>query len=64
EELQKAFPKEQAGNGFVILQKFQGETVWNFTVLSPSFTLLNVKLKASDGTLLTAAPVNLVVKTP
>lgn len=64
EELQKAFPKEQAGNGFVILQKFQGETVWNFTVLSPSFTLLNVKLNAADGTLLMAAPVNLVVKTP
>ncbi|MDP3639880.1 MAG: hypothetical protein Q8R53_01620 [Nanoarchaeota archaeon] len=64
EELPKAFPREQAGNGFVILQKFQGKTVWNFTVLSPSFTLLNVKLNASDGILVNAAPVNLVVQTP
>ena len=64
EELPKAFPREQAGNGFVILQTFQGKTVWNFTVLSRTFTLLNVKLNAADGTLLTAAPVNLVVQTP
>lgn len=60
EELPKAFPKEQAGNGFVILQTFQQQTIWNFSVLAASLQFLNMKIDAVDGTRLVATALQVV----
>lgn len=60
EELPQAFPKEQPGNGFAILQTFQQQTIWNFSVLAASLQFLNMKIDAADGTRIAATVLQVV----
>ncbi len=46
ENLASLFPKEIVGNGFVILQTFNGKTIWNFTFISKSLKFLNLHISA------------------
>lgn len=49
-ELPRLYPQEQLGNGFVVLQNWQGKTVWSFTFITKSIQFVNVKFNATNGT--------------
>ena len=38
------------GNGFVILQTLEGQTVWNISFITKQLTFLNLKMDAETGT--------------
>lgn len=42
----RQYPSEILFNGFLILQNFQHQTVWNISFITKSFQILNVKLNA------------------
>lgn len=56
----ETFPayKELLGDGFVILQKLDGQVVWNTTLITKKLTMINVKLSAIDGALVSSDEVN------
>ncbi|MDP3734112.1 MAG: hypothetical protein Q8R37_02695 [Nanoarchaeota archaeon] len=54
------FPKEQCGDGFLILQNVSNTMLWNFTFISASLKFLNVKINAKDGKLYSHQEVNVV----
>ena len=56
------YPKEQRGDGFVILQNWQGTTVWNFTFISKTFKFLNLKLNAQTGQIFEHQDIDLIQK--
>ena len=43
------FPKEQINDGFVILQKVEGKTIWNFAFMTKTIQYLNLKIDAEQG---------------
>ncbi|RJQ17186.1 hypothetical protein C4573_03985 [Candidatus Woesearchaeota archaeon] len=52
DDLQKTeYPAEMVNRRIVILQNLD-ETVWNITLISMQFNIVNIKIKASDGTIL------------
>jgi hypothetical protein len=56
------FPSEVLGDGFLILQYYQGATMWNFTFVSKSIKFLNVKLDAGSGVVIASDAVELIDK--
>ncbi len=40
---------KEVGDGFVILQKINSETVWHFAFVTKSLQFVNVKVNATDG---------------
>jgi hypothetical protein len=49
DKLPEYFPQEQLGDGFLILQKYKGNTVWNLSFISKSLKFLNLKISVVDG---------------
>ncbi len=43
------FPKHQAGDGFVVLQTLDDQTLWSFTFISKTLQFLNIKIDAQKG---------------
>ena len=49
ELMPQKFPSEKLGNGFLILQTFNGVTVWNFSFITQTLKFVNVKINANTG---------------
>ncbi|MEW5897071.1 MAG: hypothetical protein AB1668_05235 [Nanoarchaeota archaeon] len=62
ENLPLLFPKENLGNGFVILQTLESKPLWNFTFISRSFKFVNIKINAASGEIETHQTVELMQK--
>ncbi len=62
QELPKQFPTESVGGGFLILQKYQGKNLWNFTFITKSVKFVNLKFDAISGELVSKDTINLVDK--
>ena len=56
------FPSEVLGDGFLILQYYEGATMWNFTFVSKSIKFLNVKIDAGSGVVIAHDAVELIDK--
>ncbi len=56
----KQFPNEQLGDGFIILQTYQGKTLWNFTFITKKLKFVNLKINALSGNIEDSQEVNLV----
>jgi hypothetical protein len=60
ENFSEYFPGEIKGDGFIVLQKFQGKTEWNFTFISKKIKFLNLKVSVEDGKVNSHETINLV----
>jgi len=60
--LVKLFPNEQTGDGFVILQTINQETTWNFTFVTKTLKLINIKVNAFKGKISSHQTVELLQK--
>src|SRR3989344_2014398 len=49
EQIPALFPQESLGDGFVVLQKFEGKIQWNFTFVTKSLKFANIKINAASG---------------
>jgi len=49
ENVKKLFPKENGGDGFIVLQSLLEKTLWNFTFITKSLKFINLKIDASSG---------------
>ena len=58
----KFFPKEQAGDGFLILQTLDKNILWNFTVITKTIKFVNMKINAIDGKIAAHEEISLVQK--
>ena len=52
ESIQENYSQVKLGDGFVIAQTFQGNTVWNFTFITISLQFINVRVNATTQTVL------------
>lgn len=62
QESVNVFPKEVCGQGFLILQKWKGIVVWNFTFITRTLKFANLKINAADGSLFEHNLIDLVDK--
>jgi len=62
ENKEKLFPKEVFGNGFIILQNFNSQIMWNITFITQSLKFANLKIDAQDGKVLENNLINFVEK--
>jgi hypothetical protein len=56
------FPKEIFGNGFIILQQFNHQLIWNITYITHSLKFANLKIDAGNGKILEHNLINFVEK--
>jgi hypothetical protein len=59
-DLPERFPNEVLGDGFIILQTYQGKTLWNFTFITKKLKFINLKINSLNGELEDSQEVNLV----
>jgi len=59
-DLPERFPNEQLGDGFIILQTYQGKTLWNFTFITKKLKFVNLKINSLSGEVEDSQEVNLV----
>ena len=62
EEFPKVFPEANLGDGFLILQKYQHQLFWNFTLIDKRLKFLNLKISAETGKVNSHQVVDLVAK--
>lgn len=62
QNLAKLFPDELLGDGFIVLQTFNGKVLWNFTMITKTLKFVNAKINAEDGSIDSHQTVNLVDK--
>lgn len=62
EKIPTLFPNEHPGDGFIILQSFSDDLLWNFTFMSLSMKFLNVKINAETGEINSHQIVNVIQK--
>ena len=62
EQLKQRFPKEQIGNGFLILQTLNQKTLFNVTFITTSIQFINLKINANTGILESHQAIELVDK--
>ena len=62
EKFPETFPAAVLGDGFLILQTYQGKTVWNFTFITKQLKFANLKISASTGEVEDSQEVDLVKK--
>ena len=60
--LEKLFPNELLGDGFIVLQTLNGKVLWNFTMITKTLKFVNAKINAEDGSIDSHQIVNLVDK--
>ena len=58
------FPKEVLGDGFLIVQSFQGKTLWNISFITKSLKFVNIKIDAGDGKVASHDSFGLIDKNP
>jgi hypothetical protein len=56
------FPNEQLGDGFIILQTYQGKTLWNFTFITKKLKFVNLKINSLSGNVEDSQEIDLVQK--
>jgi hypothetical protein len=49
DKLKEYFPQELLGDGFLILQTYQGKTVWNFSFITKAVRFVNIKVTTDSG---------------
>jgi len=49
ENVLKIFPEATLGDGFLILQKFKGKIIWNYTFITKALKFINLKIDALNG---------------
>lgn len=59
---QEHYSQEILLNGFLILQKFQNETLWNISFATKSLSILNIKIDAVDKKVISHQLVNFIEK--
>lgn len=62
ENSQEKFLNEQFGDGFLILQKYQDNIVWNFTLVTKTVKFANMKIDAKTGNIIDVQLVNMLDK--
>lgn len=62
EQLKLRFPKEQIGNGFLILQTLNQKTLYNVTFITTSIQFINLKINTETGLLESHQAIELVDK--
>ncbi len=62
EHFPQFFPKEQAGDGFLILQTLDKNILWNFTMITKTIKFVNMKINAIDGKITSHEEISLVQK--
>ena len=60
EKLPEYFPKEDLGDGFLVLQTFKGKTFWNMSFITKSLKFVNMKLDVKDCSVVSHETINLV----
>jgi len=60
--LPEKFPSEAFGDGFLILQCWKENIVWNFTFITKSLKFVNLKISANNGEVIEHQAVELVQK--
>ncbi len=58
----KQFPKAILGDGFVILQNYKQQLIWNFTFIDKTLKFLNLKINAITGAVDSHNIIDLVTK--
>lgn len=56
------YPHEILFSGFLILQNFQHQTIWNISYITRSFQILNVKINAVNKKVLSHQLINFIEK--
>jgi hypothetical protein len=59
---EKNYPKEILLNGFLILQKFQDETMWNISFAAKSLNILNIKIDSNNKKVISHKLINFIEK--
>ncbi|HLC89067.1 MAG TPA: hypothetical protein VJG49_03445 [Candidatus Nanoarchaeia archaeon] len=62
EGLPRNFPGAALGDGFVILQNYKQQLIWNFTFIDKRLKFLNLKIDATTGTVNSHDTIDLVQK--
>ncbi len=62
EQLPTLFPREQLGDGFLILQTLQQHPLWNFTFITKALKFVNMKIDAGSGKIQSHEEISLVQK--
>ncbi len=62
EGLKDFFQSEQLGDGFLILQNFKGNIVWNFSFITKTIKFINIKICANDCNIVSHDVIELVQK--
>ena len=62
ENSQEKFPNEMFGDGFLILQKYQGNLVWNFTLVTKTVKFANMKIDAKTGNIVDVQLITMIDK--
>jgi len=57
---QKHYPKEILLNGFLILQKYQNQNIWNISYATKSLNILNLKINAANNNLISHQLINFI----
>ncbi|MBI2666913.1 hypothetical protein HYX13_04835 [Candidatus Woesearchaeota archaeon] len=60
--LKQEFPAVAVKQGFVILQSLQGNTLWNISGITSTFSVINLKLHAKTGKVLNLQQIEVVRK--
>ena len=56
----ESFSKEVLGDGFVVLQELDGNTIWNFTFVTRSMKFANMKINSKNGAIISHEMVEVV----
>ena len=62
EKLPEYFPDEVLGDGFLILQTYQGKTTWNFTFITRTLRFITLKINSAKGDVDSHLAIDLVQK--
>lgn len=57
---QKHYSREILLNGFLILQKFQNENLWNISFAAKSLSILNIKINAANKKIISHQLINFI----
>lgn len=57
---EKKYTKEILLNGFLILQKFKGKTMWNLSFATKSMQILNIKIDVDEGKVISDQIINFI----
>jgi len=62
EKLKEHFSSELLGDGFVIVQTFKGNSIWNFSFITKAMKFVNIKISTEDGKEVSHEVISLIQK--